>query len=125
MAESRSIDIVETRNGPMLVDAADIYVGRSLSVYGEFSPGEVALLGQLLKPSDTVVEAGAHVGSHTLWLARCVGPMGRVYAFEPQRPLFHMLCGSLALNGMTHVEAWPAGLGAEIAGNYKPHPALL
>lgn len=38
---------------------------------------------ELLRPGDVCVDVGAHVGRHTLPLARRVGPQGRVFAFEP------------------------------------------
>lgn len=37
----------------------------------------------LLRSGDACVDVGAHVGRHTLPLARCVGPRGRIFAFEP------------------------------------------
>lgn len=37
----------------------------------------------LLREGDICVDVGAHVGRHTLPLACCVGPRGRVLAFEP------------------------------------------
>lgn len=37
----------------------------------------------LLREGDICVDVGAHVGRHTFPLARCVGPRGRVLAFEP------------------------------------------
>lgn len=38
---------------------------------------------EFLKPGDVCVDVGAHTGRHTFPLARCVGPRGRVFAFEP------------------------------------------
>src|SRR5262249_3039442 len=37
----------------------------------------------LLRPGDVAFDVGAHVGRHTAPMARCVGPTGRVLAFEP------------------------------------------
>jgi len=37
----------------------------------------------LLRSGDVCVDVGAHVGRHTFPLAYCVGPRGRVFAFEP------------------------------------------
>lgn len=37
----------------------------------------------LLRPGDVCVDVGAHVGRHSLPMARCVGQAGKVYAFEP------------------------------------------
>ena len=112
----------QTRYGLMCYNPRDIYVGRALDLYGEFSAEEARLLEQLLAPQAVVVEAGAHVGAHTLALARAVLSGGAVLAFEPQRLLFQMLCANLALNGLTHVHAEQAALGAE--GGYVTVPLL-
>jgi FkbM family methyltransferase len=100
-----------TRHGRMLFNPRDRYVGRSLDVYGEFSEGEAALFRQLLRPGAVVLDAGAHIGTHTLVFARAVGPEGGVLAFEPQRLLFQALCTNMAINAVTHVHAYHAAAG--------------
>ncbi|OAN50836.1 SAM-dependent methyltransferase [Paramagnetospirillum marisnigri] len=99
------------RHGPMVFPAKDAYVGRSLADYHEYSEGEVDLFRQMLRPGDTVVEAGANIGALTVPLARLVGPRGRVWAFEPQRPVFGVLCTNLTLNGQEHVRPERVALG--------------
>jgi len=99
------------RGGPRLYNKHDIYVGGSLALYGEFSHSESELFGRLIGPGQIVVEAGANIGVHTVDLARLVGH-GQVYAFEPQRLVFQTLCANLALNQITNVFAYQAGLGA-------------
>jgi FkbM family methyltransferase len=37
----------------------------------------------MLTPGDVAIDAGAHVGFFTMQMAAAVGPIGRVYAFEP------------------------------------------
>ena len=37
--------------------------------------------------------------------------MGRIYAFEPQRPIFQILTGNVALNNFYNVWTYPYGLG--------------
>ena len=59
----------------------------------------------------TVVDAGAHIGSHTLMLATLVGRRGRVYAFEPQRKLYRELRENAKLNGDQNVVALRFALG--------------
>jgi len=103
----------ECRHGQMLYNPADLYVGKSLQLYGEFSYGETVLFEQLVRPGDVVVEVGANYGAHTLRLAQLVGPAGRVYAFEPQRPVFQALCGTLALNSLTNVYAHNMAMGSQ------------
>jgi FkbM family methyltransferase len=97
----------------MLYNFRDTYVGRSLDLYGEYSEGEVELLRQVLQPGQFVVEAGANIGAHTVFLAQHVGPGGAVMAFEPQRLMFQTLCANLALNSIPNVICFNSALGAE------------
>jgi len=95
----------------MMYLANDKFIGRrSLDAYGEFCELELYLLRQIIKPGMTVVEAGANIGTHTVAFAKAVGATGRVLTFEPQRTVFHMLCGNLALNGLSNVQAINGGL---------------
>ena len=99
------VEIAETPYGPMLYPKADMYIGRSLKEYGEFSSGETKLFRQIVKPGMVVLDVGANIGAHTVPLAQMVGPRGLVLAFEPQRILHQMLCGNLALNSVPNVVA--------------------
>ena len=54
-------------------------------------------------PGTTIIDVGAHIGSHTITLARLVGPYGHVYAFEPQKKIFRELVYNLKLNETNNV----------------------
>lgn len=101
----------QCRHGNMLFLSSDQYIGRSLDLYGEFSELEGALFEQLLMPGDVVVEAGANIGAHTVHLSKLVGMYGKLYAFEPQRIIFQMLCANIALNNLPNVYVHQVGLG--------------
>jgi len=62
-----------TRYGKMRVPVLDLYIGISLLLYGEWAEEEARLFARLLRHGDTAVDAGAHIGSLSLALARCVG----------------------------------------------------
>jgi FkbM family methyltransferase len=96
----------------MVYNIHDIYIGRSLDLYGEYSQAEVELFRQVIPPGALVVECGAHIGAHTLFLAQHVGPAGQIVAFEPQRILFQTLCANLALNSITNVFCLQKAVGA-------------
>jgi FkbM family methyltransferase len=100
------------RHGTMLFNFNDIYIGRSLDLYGEWTEGEVELFQQLIYPGNHVVEAGSNIGAHTLFLANAVGPTGSVLAIEPQRLVFQTLCANLALNDIPNVDARQLALGS-------------
>ena len=85
------LNLKACRHGLMLYFNTDLYVGDSITKYGEWAEVETELFSKLVQPGMTVVEAGANIGTHTLALANMVGPAGRVYAFEPQRRIFQLL----------------------------------
>jgi FkbM family methyltransferase len=73
----------------------------------------VDLLEQYIEPGTVVVEVGAHIGTHTVTIARLLGPWGRIYAFEPQRKMYRELHHNLALNGLTNAVILRYAVGSE------------
>jgi FkbM family methyltransferase len=112
------------RYGDMVYPVNDVYVGRSLELYGEYSEGEVALFRAVVKKGDTVLDVGANLGAHSVALANLVGPHGRVIAFEPQRLLFYCLCANVALNNLHQVLCHQAAAGETDTTIFVPelHP---
>lgn len=107
-----SVRIVQTKHGAILARQTDTYIGASLCYYGEYSSGECRWFGEVLRPGDVAVDVGANIGALTAVMASLVGAKGLVYAFEPQRLPFQMLCGSLALNDRRNVLAVNAPVGS-------------
>ena len=69
--------------GPRLfVDLADHVIGLSI-VRGGYERDEVAFMRSVLRPGDTAIDVGAHIGFFTAHMAALVGPRGHVHAFEP------------------------------------------
>jgi FkbM family methyltransferase len=90
---------------------------------GSWEPHFLEVARRFVHPGDTVFDAGANFGFHTLELARLVGPNGRVAAFEPQRIVFQQLAAHLFINGISNVWAYPFALG-DVAGMCAV-PALI
>jgi len=67
------------------------------------------LAGQL-KPGDTFVDVGAHIGYYTVMASKIVGEQGKVIAFEPDEESLNMLQANLALNQCTNVKVVPKAL---------------
>eukprot|EP00928_Gymnodinium_smaydae_P098587 TRINITY_DN9201_c0_g1_i1.p1 TRINITY_DN9201_c0_g1~~TRINITY_DN9201_c0_g1_i1.p1 ORF type:complete len:1008 (-),score=243.21 TRINITY_DN9201_c0_g1_i1:30-3053(-) len=107
---------VSTRFGaPMLYSVFDLYVGRSLEVYGEWLGRELRLHEALLgstNPGATVVEIGANIGALTVPLALRVSLRGRVVAFEADRVNSQLLAANVALAQLLNVETIRAAVGA-------------
>lgn len=116
--------LAQCRHGRMLYHAKDAVIGRSLAYYGEYFETEVDLFRHYLAAGDVVVDAGANIGSHTLAMARLVGPHGRVLAVEPQRLVFQTLCANMALNDITCVDCHWLALDADDGDLWVPEPDL-
>jgi FkbM family methyltransferase len=84
--------------GRYYIDSNPAPVKQSLRRGYPWEPHVRDAFKRYVKPGSTVLDIGAHIGSHTVTLARLVGPRGKVYAFEPQRKIFRELYHNLALN---------------------------
>ena len=51
----------QCRHGLMVFNRHDQFIGKALKVYGEYSEGEYDVFSQVVKPGDTVIEAGANL----------------------------------------------------------------
>jgi FkbM family methyltransferase len=109
-ARADLVTVSDCRYGRMMHLKQDKYIGRAIVEYGEYSESEVQLFRQVIQPDSIVVDAGANIGAHTVALASLV-PRGGVVAFEPFRYLYNILCGNLALNGITNAVPYYAALG--------------
>jgi FkbM family methyltransferase len=105
--------IVAGRHGYFLANRFDGYIGLGLIRYGEYCELEWQVLSQLIQPGATVVEVGANIGSHTVSIAKKVGPEGRVIAVEPQRIVHQYLSANISLNMLGNVECHWAACGVE------------
>jgi FkbM family methyltransferase len=103
--------------GPMLVNRHDINQTQALVKTGRaIDHNEIMILAKLLGQTGTggrFLDIGANFGTYSLALAPVLGPGGKVHAFEPQRILFNMVAGSVALNGFTNVFCHNLAVGAE------------
>lgn len=106
-----TIPMLQTRYGVMLAPTSESALARSLTTYGEWVEQELDVLGALLEEGQTVLEYGAELGAHTLWLSQMVGHKGQVHVVEPRRFGHIALCSALALNHLGNVYPLHASLG--------------
>lgn len=103
--------LAELKHGRFILLAND-FICNMANLYGEWAEREIELFRAILHPGDIVVEAGSHVGLHTIPLARIVGRSGSVIAIEPQRGLCYLLSGNIALNNLLNVHLFHMAAGS-------------
>lgn len=103
------------KRGDFLISDHDEHVSRHLDVYGEWAERELQLFLNVVKPGDLVVDVGANIGAFTVPLAKAVGSLGRVHAFEPQRIINQRLNANVALNDLYNVHVHLAAVGNELS----------
>lgn len=109
MSEAFNI-VKECRYGTFVCNKNDWPIGTSILNYGEYAMEELNFLKQLITKDSVVVDAGANIGTHTVWFSQHAAT---VIAFEPQRIAFQTLCANAALNNCLNVHAFHAAVGKE------------
>ncbi|WP_417458030.1 FkbM family methyltransferase [Kordiimonas sp.] len=97
-----------TRFGNMVHDRRDKCIGESLRIYGEWAPGEIAILNQTIKRGDLVLDVGANVGFHALFFSKKVGKHGQVIAFEPLKTNYDILNINAQINNLDNLTLYNA-----------------
>jgi len=98
--------------GTFIVNKNDTGVGWQLSEYGSHDSHELKIIRDVMrtlkktKPNLVAADVGANIGIHSVVLSSEVGEFGRVHAFEPQRIIFNMLAGNMALNSISNVHCF-------------------
>jgi FkbM family methyltransferase len=106
--------LTQTRYGALVYNRFDTVLGRSIEMYGEYAEREISVLDQAVSAGMFVLDVGSYIGLHSLFLARKVGPAGRVLSFESRRLMFQTLCGNMAINSLSNVHCWNAAVGAHM-----------
>lgn len=73
----------------------------------------VSLFRQLLRAGDVVIDGGANLGFLSLVAWQCVGPTGKIYAFEPQSSALALLRENVMLNRADSIDIRPQALWHE------------
>jgi FkbM family methyltransferase len=79
-------------------------------VYGTWEPEVTSAVTLTVKPGMTVIDIGAHIGYYSLLFAKCVGPTGRVFSFEPLPENLAMLRRNVQLNRLSNVQCFASAL---------------
>jgi len=100
----------DCRWGKFLLIEGDLISGY-VNALGHWCDIEVDLFRMLLPPeTGTCIEVGSNIGMHAVPLAKLCS-RGELICYEPQRPIFHVLCANLALNNCLNVTTRRAAVG--------------
>tara|TARA_B100000963_G_C22627551_1_gene673172 strand:- start:37 stop:882 length:846 start_codon:yes stop_codon:yes gene_type:complete len=91
--------------------SSDIFIGKSLKEYGEYSDIELNIMLNFINPEDFIFDIGANIGAFSIPFARRAGLSGRVFSFEPQEYIFELLKNNIYVNNLENVEIFKNGLG--------------
>jgi FkbM family methyltransferase len=93
---------VKTAGGQLLLPRRDRVMTRELAAHGVWKPATTDWLRSTLRPGQTFVDVGAHVGYFSVLASRLVGPTGAVIAVEPESRNLDLLRRNLARNDCTN-----------------------
>lgn len=65
-----------------------------------------------VNPGDVAYDIGAHIGTFVLYLAKRVGPQGKVVAYEPDASNFKILEQNVIRNRLSHVAVYARAVGS-------------
>lgn len=103
----------ECRWGRFLLLKGDM-ISQHVDMYGEWAEAELQLFKYLLQANENCNEVGSNIGMHSIPLSM-ICQSGTVTCYEPQRPIFHMLCANSALNNRLNIVAKQCAVGEQPA----------
>ena len=101
------------KQGAFYIDTASDTIKQRLSQGLPWEPSTDEVIWKYVVPGSTVLDIGAHIGTHSVTMSRAVGYQGTVIAFEPQKKIFRELCKNLELNNCCNVKPLHVALGTE------------
>jgi len=107
--------VAETRVGILQYLPDEALVGESLGWYGEYLQPQLDLLGRLLPPGATVLEADTGVGAHAVFLGKALGTAGHLFLYEPRPVVQRILQQNLGANRVMNVTLMRRALGRRSA----------
>jgi len=98
--------LVNSKYGKIIINKNDKYIGKHIAEKGYWAEEDIKIIRKLLelqlsrKNYLVFYDVGANIGTHSLAIAKIFGSKVSIRAFEAQRMIYNMLCGSVALNGL-------------------------
>lgn len=106
------------------VDLRDTVVSFQILFQRRYEPTQTALLRDLTRPGDFVLDVGGHIGYYAVLMGKLVSPLGRVTAIEANPDNASLLRENVSLNHLDEivkVVAAAAGATPGTATLYRPN----
>jgi FkbM family methyltransferase len=108
-----TLELVQLDRFRLYIMPDDVVIGRGIATHRAYEPAVTRAVEAVLRPGMTFLDVGANIGYFSLLAASCVGPSGKVFAFEPSQTNVKLLHASRVLNGFENVEVFPLAAGRE------------
>lgn len=97
-------------------------IERSIFNKGIYEEGTLWCFKKIIQKGFVVIDAGANIGLTTIFAAKLSGKKGKIYAFEPMKTTYEILCYNIKLNKLKNITTINCGLSdfegkAEIFSN--------
>ncbi len=99
---------LRTKYGSFWFDARDRKVTPWVRRHATWEADVLRFAGSVVRPGMVTVDVGANVGFHSVMLAKLVGPLGRVHAYEPLAETLQFLRANLWRHGCANAVVHPA-----------------
>lgn len=86
-------------------------VSRLTFYFGTSEPDLFSFYNAFFKDGMVVIDAGANIGLHTLFIAKRVAPSGKVFSFEASPKNFARLVENAARSSLKNISTYPVALG--------------
>lgn len=104
--------IINSDYGPIIINVNDSGVGKSICQSGYWANDDIEIIKTLIqfllekKEIITFYDVGANIGTHSLALSKTFKDRIKIRAFEAQRQIFNMMCGTIAINGLSNIHCY-------------------
>lgn len=96
---------VQTIFGAKILTTFPDSIQTHIYFFGVWEPAITAYIASQLRLGDIFIDIGANIGYHSLLASHCVGPHGRVIAFEASPSIYSLLQKNLKANSATNITA--------------------
>ena len=123
--DESAFKIVRSKHGKILINTNDegspfIGVSSQIMMYGCYELDEIKFLKDIILKTRIIngdgvifIDCGANLGVFTLELAKLMKNWGKVFAFEPQTPIFDAMNKTLSINYCDNVKSHNIALGSK------------